>query len=43
MNVTPFFQHYYANAAFYDKNPKPGCKASHFESLAIYNIFDEFR
>ena len=43
INLTPELLHYEANPAFYDKNPKPGCKASHCDSRAIYKIFDEFK
>lgn len=43
MNTTPFFSHCSAKEAFSDKNPKPGCKASQLESLAIYKIFYELR
>jgi len=38
INFKLFFAHYSANPAFSDKNPKPGCKASQLESLAIYKI-----
>lgn len=43
INMIPFFSHCSAKEAFSDKKPNPGCKASHFESLAISNIFYEFR
>ena len=43
MKITLFLWHYSANPAFSERNPKPGCRASHSESFAISNILEELR
>ena len=43
IKVTPFELHSSANPAFSDRNPNPGCKASHWDSRAICRILSELR